>query len=359
LGNPFYHWATILKKQHFLIFLILKIMKKQFIILILGFFCNLTFAQKGVRIGYIDMDYILENTPSYSEAKNQLELKAQKWKQEMEVKKTEISKLREVLISEKVLLTKELIEERETEIKTQETALAEFQEKKFGPLGELVVQKTLLVQPIQDQVFNIIQDVAEAKRYDFIFDKSSDLTMLFASKRFDISEYVVRKMKNITKGEQLTKKQQKAADEKEKLLDQIDENPALAEREKALARSQEARQKLIDDKKAAAELRKKEAADKRQKAIDERNAAKLGTISVSDKKEDKTADDKNKTAKPEPTANNAEIAKKDPAQILAERQAAKALDLANRKKALEDKKAKDLADREAAKKAREDAKIKK
>jgi Skp family chaperone for outer membrane proteins len=334
-------------------------MKKQFIIVILTLISTSFFAQKGVRIGYIDMDYILENTPSYTEAKNQLELKAQKWKQEMEVKKTEISKLRELLISEKVLLTKELVDEREAEIKLQETALAEFQEKKFGPLGEIIVQKTLLVQPIQDQVFNIIQDVVEAKKYDIIFDKASDLTILFASKRLDISEYVVRKMKNIIKGEQLTKKQQKAEEEKEKLLDQIEENPALAEREKALLRSQEARQKLINDKKAAAELRKKEAAEKRQKAIDDRNAAKLGTVSVSNKTAEKPTDDKNNATAQTQSANNTQSAQKDAAQIVADRQAAKALELANRKKSLEDKKAKDLADREAAKKAREDAKIKK
>jgi Skp family chaperone for outer membrane proteins len=333
-------------------------MKKHFIIVLLALISTGLFAQKGVRIGYIDMDYILENTPSYAEAKNQLELKAQKWKQEMEVKKTDISKLREVLISEKVLLTKELIDEREAEIKMQETALAEFQEKKFGPLGEIIVQKTLLVQPIQDQVFNVIQDVAEAKHYDFIFDKSSDLTMLFANKRFDISEYVVRKMKNITKGEQLTKKQQKAEEEKERLLDQIDENPALAEREKALLKSQEARQKLINDKKAAAELRKKEAAEKRQKAIDERNAAKLGTVSASNKTVDKTAENNNNANSQAPTTTNTTVEKTDAVQIIADRQAAKALELANRKKALEDKKAKDLADREAAKKAREEPKIK-
>jgi Skp family chaperone for outer membrane proteins len=47
---------------------------------------------KGVKIGYIDMEYILQNVPDYSEAKNQLEQKAQKWKQDIEAKKIEIAK---------------------------------------------------------------------------------------------------------------------------------------------------------------------------------------------------------------------------------------------------------------------------
>jgi Skp family chaperone for outer membrane proteins len=147
---------------------------------------------RGVKIGYIDMEYILQNVPDYMEAKSQLEAKAQKWKQEIEAKKNEISKLKESLKTEKVLLTKELIEEREEEITFQENELLDYQQKRFGPNGDLSIQKAVLAQPIQDQVFTAAQDIAEAKKYDFIFDKSSDLTMLFAAKRFDISDQVVR-----------------------------------------------------------------------------------------------------------------------------------------------------------------------
>ena len=99
------------------------------------------------------MEYILEKVPDYAEAKNQLEQKAQKWKQEIEAKKIEIAKLKEALKTEKVLLTKELIEEREEEIKFQETELLDFQQKRFGPNGDLITQKAVLVKPIQDQVF--------------------------------------------------------------------------------------------------------------------------------------------------------------------------------------------------------------
>jgi Skp family chaperone for outer membrane proteins len=60
---------------------------------------------KGTKIGYIDMEYILQNVPDYAEAQNQLELKAEKWKQEIESKKNEINKLKEALKAEKALLT--------------------------------------------------------------------------------------------------------------------------------------------------------------------------------------------------------------------------------------------------------------
>ncbi|HRN99074.1 MAG TPA: OmpH family outer membrane protein, partial [Flavobacterium sp.] len=167
-------------------------MRKTFFILILTMALTAQAQTRGVKIGYIDMEYILQNVPDYTEAKNQLEQKAQQWKQEIEAKKNDIAKLKDALKTERVLLTKELIEEREEEIRFQETELSDYQQKRFGPTGDLMTQKAVLVKPIQDQVFNAAQDIAEAGKFDFIFDKSSDLTMLFAAKRFDISDRVIR-----------------------------------------------------------------------------------------------------------------------------------------------------------------------
>uniref|UniRef100_UPI004049291E OmpH family outer membrane protein n=1 Tax=Flavobacterium sp. TaxID=239 RepID=UPI004049291E len=257
------------------------------------------FAQtRGVRIGYIDMEYILEKAPEYAEASNQLEQKAQKWKLEIEAKKNEILKLKEELNTEKVLLTKELIEEREEEIAFFETELLEYQEKRFGAKGDLIIQKTVLVKPIQDQIFTAIQDIAEARKYDFIFDKSSDLTMLFAAQRFDISDQVIRALSRSQKREQLSKKDLKEQEEEEAREDMIDENPELAAREKILQEKREAREKLIEDKRKAIEERKRIAAERRQKLIDEKEEKKNGTV-IENKEENKdktetTVEDKRK-----------------------------------------------------------------
>lgn len=208
---------------------------KKTVLLFLFFISTLSFSQsRGIRIGFIDMEYILEKVPNYAEAKNQLEIKAQKWKQEIEAKKIEITKLKDNLKIERPLLTKELIEEREEEINYLETELLEYQQNRFGPKGDLIVQKSVLVKPIQDQVFTIIQDIAEQKKYDFIFDKSSDMTMLFAAQRFDISDQVVRQLLRAEKREQLTAKQLKEQEAKDALEDMQDENPELAERQRVL-----------------------------------------------------------------------------------------------------------------------------
>jgi len=322
-------------------------MKKLFLLItLIGF--TFTYSQgRGVKIGYIDMDYILDKVPEYAETKNQLEQKAQKWKQEIEIKRNEINKLKESLKTERVLLTKELIEEREEEITFQEKELLEYQEKRFGASGDLIVQRTMLIKPIQDQVFTAIQDISEQKKYDFIFDKSSDLTILFASQRYDISDQVIRVIGRAQNREKLSKKQLKEQESKEAVEDMEDENPELAARKSALEEKKLAREKLLEEKKAERERlieeRKNAAEERRQKLIEEREAKKSGTVIEKDTEEGKVVEKNNK--------ENPETVSPEEKRKQAEEEKAKKAE--ERKKALEERRKKILEEREAAKKAKE------
>lgn len=318
-------------------------MRKEFLFIILSVFATVTINSqtKGNKVGYIDMEYILQNVPNYIEAKAQLEQKAQKWKQEIETKKLEINKLTEALKAEKPLLTADLIEERETEIKFLETEKLDYQQKRFGPNGDLIIQKAGLVKPIQDQVFTAVQDIAETKKYDFIFDKSSHLTILFAAKRFDISDQVIRILNRTEKREQLTKKQLKEEQAKEEKEDAIDENPELAAREKAILDKQAAREKLVADKKAAQEEAKKKYEEKRKLLLAEREAKKNGTVVAPSNTDTKTA----------ATSVNTETAKTTTEDVKPSAQE-------ERKKALEEKRKKILEEREANRKALEEKRLK-
>ena len=330
-------------------------MRKQFLYLFLVLVVVQTAdAQtRGTKLGYIDMEYILQNVPDYTEAKAQLEQKAEKWKLEIDTKKIEINKLKEALKAERALLTKELIDERETEINFLENENLDYQQKRFGANGDLMIQKSVLVKPIQDQVFTAVQDIAEKLKYDFIFDKTSDLTMLFAAKRFDISDQILRTLNRTEKREQLTKKQQKEEEAKENKEDALDENPALADRQKLLDDKKAIRDKVIADRKLLQEQKKKEFDDKRKQIAADREAKKNGTVSAN-VKIDGTAT----AASNEPAKDSTKLAVEDAKEKQA---AAKAKTLEDRKKVLEDRKKaldekrkKILEDREAIRKAKEE-----
>jgi Skp family chaperone for outer membrane proteins len=200
-------------------------MNKGLIIILCFLITNTVISQKGVKIGYIDTEYILENLSEYSEVSERLESQAQRWNSEIQKKKREILGMKEALNAERILLTKELIDEMEQEILIEENDLEEFQQKKFGPNGDLIIQKTQLIQPIQDQIFNAIREIAKSKKYDFIFDKSSDLVMLYSDKRYDISEQIIQTISRSNNRKKLDSRRDKKEFDQQKSQKNNDENP--------------------------------------------------------------------------------------------------------------------------------------
>lgn len=318
-------------------------MKKHLLILLTLFSVAAATAQsRGLKIAYIDMDYILEKVPDYAEAKNQLELKAQKWKQELEQKRNDINKLKESLETEKPLLTKELIEEREEEIKFLENDLIEYQQKRFGPNGDLITQKAVLVKPVQDQVFNIVQDLAESRNYDFIFDKSSDLTMLFSAKRHDISDFVIRRITRAAKREKLSGKELKQLEEMEK-QEELEADPEYQDRQKKIEDRKAERERLIEERRKAQEEKRRQYEERREQLKKEREAKRNGAKADNDTTEG--ADGENTSERPASTS------REDAVKAAREERERK---LEERKKQIEERKQQILEQREAAKKAREE-----
>ncbi|MGB1114448.1 MAG: OmpH family outer membrane protein [Flavobacteriaceae bacterium] len=152
------------------------------------------FAQRGTRVGYIDMDYILESVEEYNKASLLLDKTIENWKKEIELKKLELQQYRDQLNAERIILTPELIKDRELEIQDFATTVIRLQEKRFGPNGDMIIQRSKLIQPLQDQVMTIVKQVAEERKYDFIFDRSSSATMLYSAKNYDISDLIIKRI---------------------------------------------------------------------------------------------------------------------------------------------------------------------
>jgi hypothetical protein len=117
-------------------------------------------------------------------------------------------------------LTKDLIEEIESEIEFEEQELDEYQQKRFGTRGDLILQKQQLIQPIQDQIFNAIKEIAKSKNYDFIFDKSADIVMLYSDRRHDISDQILRNISRANNRKKLDSRKDKRKAENENIIDE-------------------------------------------------------------------------------------------------------------------------------------------
>jgi len=253
----------------------MRIKSKVLLFLVASTFVATITAQRSVRIGYVDMEYILENVEEYREANEQLAAKVQKWKLELDKEKSVIEEMKKDLMAEKVLLTEELISERQEEIQILENEMFDYQQDRFGPQGDLVLQKRRLIQPIQDQVFNEVQKIGANKNYDFIFDKSADVVMLYSEKRYDISDLVLRGISRTRKISAPNRSQGARGNfEDEESEESI--NDALLERQEKAKQAEEIRTKTAEENRAEQlrirEERKKAYEERRKKLLEEREA---------------------------------------------------------------------------------------
>lgn len=247
-------------------------------------------AQRAnVRIGYVDMDYILENVPEYQEAQKQLDEKVKTWKTDIDKKLQAIDQLKKTLENERALLTPELIDEKEEEIDFLQNEVLDYKEDRFGVNGDLMRQRKNLVTPVQDQVFNAVQEISKNRAYDFVFDKTSDLLMLYADKKHDVSDQVLLSINRASKRRQVNSKKEK----KELELDEaktVEQERALTDREKEAARKKAEQEKIIEGKKAAKDALRaaklKEFEERRQELLAEKQSRKDSILKERERRKD-------------------------------------------------------------------------
>lgn len=168
-------------------------MRKRITTLLLALMVStgISFAQK---FAYVDTDYILENIPEYTEAQKSLDEQSVTWQKQIEAKYAEIDRLYKAYQAEQILLTEEMKQQRENEILRKEKEAKDFQKAKFGVEGELFKKRQELVQPIQDQIYNAIKDIAETGSYSVILDRAGQSNVLYANSRYDKSDEVLKKL---------------------------------------------------------------------------------------------------------------------------------------------------------------------
>ena len=166
-------------------------MKKVILICSLVMFA---FAANAQKFALIDMEYILKSIPAYEMANEQLDGISKKWQAEVETLQQEAQNLYKTYQSDLVFLSPEMKTKRETEIVKKEQEAQELKRKYFGADGELFKKRESLVQPIQDEIYNAVKQIAEEKGYHVILDRASAMSIIFASPRIDISVEVLEKL---------------------------------------------------------------------------------------------------------------------------------------------------------------------
>lgn len=191
-------------------------MKKIFISLVLCIISSSTLLAQ--KFGYTDMEYITSKMPEYQLAQNEMKKFSEKWAKEIQDKFSDVDRLQRAFMAEEVLMTDDLKRKRQTEIKEKEIEAREYNSKIFGLDGLMFQKKKELMKPVLERVQGAVNKVCAQRRIDFMFDKSSDIGMLYTNPRHDYSDYILEELGlNEKKGQSKTATEVISADETPKV----------------------------------------------------------------------------------------------------------------------------------------------
>jgi outer membrane protein len=145
-------------------------------------------------VAYVDMQYILKNLPQYETANEQLNMISRRWQKDIDAAQQEAQILATNYQTEQIFLSAEMKQRREEEILAKEQEVLELKRKYFGQDGEWYKKREALLKPIQDEIYNAIQEVANRKGYDIVKDRSADASLIYMSSKLDISDQVLESL---------------------------------------------------------------------------------------------------------------------------------------------------------------------
>ncbi|MCF8261449.1 MAG: OmpH family outer membrane protein [Melioribacteraceae bacterium] len=148
-----------------------------------------------IQIGYVDSDTIMKQIPDYQDTQQRLDAIIQEWNEEIRKQEADMKKMEDEYEKRKLILTEPKRIEMEKEIIQLEQEITKFRQQKFGVNGELFKKQEELMKPLQNLIFNAIQEVAEEEELDFVFDRSGDILFLYAKEEYDITNLVLDKLR--------------------------------------------------------------------------------------------------------------------------------------------------------------------
>jgi outer membrane protein len=157
-------------------------------ILFLTIFSSFAFSQ--TKVGFIDSKKIIDNMQEAKDAKQKLDNLVGEWQKELGVLNDSLKKIKEDYDKKKLILSDQMKTQMEKDIKDIETSITNYKTQKFGEGGDYFLKQTDFMKPVQDRIFKAIETVAKKEDYDYVFDRNSDIMLLFVNEKYDLTAKV-------------------------------------------------------------------------------------------------------------------------------------------------------------------------
>ena len=162
-------------------------------------------AQAQMKIGYFNSEAVMKQLPDAQDAQKQLDQFVADWQQELNKTQEEWKKKFDEYDKRKLIMTEQRRADTERELRELDQKIVDFRNQKFGQNGDLFNKQTELMKPVQDRVFKAVQDVALEEGFDYVFDKSGDILLMYANEKYDLTQKIFTKLKAPTSTPSTTK----------------------------------------------------------------------------------------------------------------------------------------------------------
>jgi outer membrane protein len=143
------------------------------------------------KIGFYESDFVLSKIPEYAGIEQRLQVLSDSWQQQIQVIEEEIQALEKDFEAKEILYTEELKAEKRKEISLKKQEKENYIAQKFGPNGEYFSKQRELLEPIQRQVSAAVRTVAQRQGFDYVFDRSGDIYMIYARGEWNLNEAIL------------------------------------------------------------------------------------------------------------------------------------------------------------------------
>ena len=158
------------------------------------FLSSLTgFAQQ--KIGWVDTQVIMKKLPAAVEAQNKLDNLVAQWQSEINKLQTDFNQAANDYQRRRLILPEQARVQEEQKLSDMQKKIVDLRNQRFGPNGDLSQQQNAIMRPVQEKILQAIQEVAKEDKYDYIFDKSGQILLMYSNPKYDVTQQVLDLLK--------------------------------------------------------------------------------------------------------------------------------------------------------------------
>jgi outer membrane protein len=172
-------------------------MKRIILVLVIVLAASVVCAQ--TKVGHINSEAIMQALPEAIDAQKSLDGLVAQWEAELQKLQSEWKRKFDDYDKKKLILTDQVRADAEKELRDLDQAISDYRTKKFGQNGELFQKQNDVMKPIQNKIFKVLEDIAREDGYDYIFDRSGEILLLYASDKRDLTTLVIQRMQSFGK----------------------------------------------------------------------------------------------------------------------------------------------------------------